>query len=161
MRRAALLLCHGKELARRQHRDAERTRLVELAARLVAADKIVGLTNDRRGEIILRFLTDSSAKSALDGLLMNGLRKDNSGWGLEHDAFDKRGDPVLFGYSCDLPRINRYVGALEKRGLTGTLICFDFQMSALKRLCGDRVVFQSLDPDAVEEAIFDQQETTD
>ena len=118
------------------------------------------LTNDRRGEMILRFLTERETKVSLDGLLMNGLRRSNSGWGLEHDGFDKDGTPVLFGYSCDLSRIKRFAEALDKRGANGTLICFDFQMEALRKLCGDHVDFQCIDPDAVEEAVFDQQEKT-
>ena len=98
------------------------------------------------------------AKSALDGLLMNGLRKHNSGWGLEHNSFDKRGGPVLFGYSCDLSRIGRYSDTPKKREMKDTLICFDFQTLALERLCAGNVVFQWLGSSAVEEAIFDQQE---
>jgi len=119
------------------------------------------LTNDRRGEMILRFLTERETKASLDALLMNGLRPENSGWGLEHDAFDKDGTPVLFGYSCDLPRVKRFAEALDKRGMRGMLICFDFQKAALKQLCGDHVEFQCIDPDAVEEAVFDQLEKTD
>ena len=93
------------------------------------------------------------AKSALDG-----LRKHNSGWGLEHNFFDKRGGPVLFGYSCDLPRISRYADTPEKREMKDTLICFDFQTLALERFCAGNVVFQWPGFSAVEEAIFDQQE---
>lgn len=119
------------------------------------------LTNDRRGEMLLRFLTEHETKALLDGLLMNGLHRDRSNWGLEHDAFDKDGTPVLFGYTCDLPRIKRFTEALDKRGMRGTLICFDFQMAALKMLCGENIDFQCIDPDAVEEAVFDQLEKAD
>ena len=91
------------------------------------------------------------AKSALDG-----LRKHNSGWGLEHNSFDERGGPVLFGYSCDLPRISRYADTPEKREMKDTLICFDFQTLALERLCAGKVVFQWPGSSAVKEEIFDQ-----
>ena len=93
------------------------------------------------------------AKSALDG-----LRKHNSGWGLEHNSFDERGGPVLFGYSCNLPRISRYADTPKKREMKDTLFCFDFQTLALERLCAGNVVFQWPGSSAVEEAIFDQQE---
>ena len=119
------------------------------------------LTNDRHGEMLLRFLTERETKATLDSLLMNGLHRDNLRWGLEHDAFDQDGSPVLFGYSCDLPRIKRFDDALEKRQTRGTLICFDYQQPALKQLCGELVDFQCIDPDAVEEAVFDRQEKMD
>lgn len=47
--------------------------------------------------------------------------------------------PVLFGYTCDMPRIKRFANGLEIHGLKGTLYCFDFQEEAIRKVCGPNV----------------------
>ena len=59
-------------------------------------------------------------------------------------------EPVLFGYTCDMPRIERFYGALDIHGLKGTLYCFDFQEEAMHRICGENVPIQCMDFEAVE-----------
>ena len=54
-------------------------------------------------------------------------------------------EPVLYAYTCDMPRIKRFDTALELHEKVGTLICFDFQEAAICQVCGKRVKIQSLD----------------
>ena len=113
------------------------------------------LTNDRKGELVLRFLTDTFAKSALDALLMQDLNAADRTSGMDYDAVEKNGRPVLFGYTADLPRIARFAKALDYREKKGMVICFDFQKVALETLCGEHITFQCMDLEAVEETFFD------
>ena len=115
------------------------------------------LTNDRKGETILRLLCDSGRKSVLDGVLSEDLAPAVPDWQAENDGFTADGLPVLFGYTCDMPRIRRFDNALDTHGLRGTLICFDFQEQALRKVCGDRITLQSLDFEAVEALLKEQE----
>lgn len=63
---------------------------------------------------------------------------------LENDAVDDNGCPVLFACTCGLPRIKRFDTALRLQSGTGRLICFDFQMDALRKCCEDRAQFQTI-----------------
>ena len=112
------------------------------------------LTLDHRGEVLLRLLCDPERKAALDGILSEDLAEVRSNWLIEHDAIDGNGCPVLFGYTCDMPRIRRFDDALGLHGQTGTVYCFDFQEPALRRVCGPRVALQSIDFEAFEGSVF-------
>ena len=103
------------------------------------------LTNDRYGEAILRLLCDAQHCRTLDAILADGLYERIPNWLVENDAIDSAGNPVLFAYTCDFPRIRRFDTALELHGMTGTLICFDYQEDALREICGHRVTLQSID----------------
>ena len=111
------------------------------------------LTLDHRGEVLLRLLCDPERKAELDEILSQDLSKGSTNWLIEHDAIDEHGCPVLFGYTCDMPRIRRFDDALGLHGLTGTLYCFDFQEPALRRVCGSRVALQCIDFDAFEDLL--------
>lgn len=111
------------------------------------------LTLDHRGEVLLRLLCDPERKAALEGILSEDLAEGRSNWLIEHDAIDENGCPVLFGYTCDMPRIRRFDDALGLHGQTGTVYCFDFQEPALRRVCGPRVALQSIDFDAFEDLL--------
>ena len=112
------------------------------------------LTLDRRGEVLLRLLCDPERKAVLDGILSEDLAEGRSNWLIEHDAIDENGNPVLFGYTCDMPRIRRFDDALGLHGQTGTVYCFDFQEPVLRRVCGPRVALQSIDFEAFEGSVF-------
>lgn len=103
------------------------------------------LTNDRYGEAVLRLLCDTHLRRMLDAILADGLSEQIPNWRIENDAIDSEGDPVLFAYTCDFPRIRRFDTALELHGMAGTLICFDYQEDAIQRVCGHRVSLQSID----------------
>lgn len=111
------------------------------------------LTSDRRGEFGLRLLCEPELKAALDEILSEDLSEGRPNWSVENDALDGNGDPVLFAYLCDMPRIKRFDTALELHRRTGTLICFDYQLEVLRRVCGPRVRFQSINFEALERSV--------
>lgn len=112
------------------------------------------LTCDHRGEVILQLLCHPEQRSVLDGILSENLDHRHPGWTIEHDAIGATNTPVLFAYTCDMPRIRRFDTALELQGRVGTLICFDFQESVLRRICGSKVTIQSIDFDKYEGSVF-------
>ena len=116
------------------------------------------LTLDHRGEVLLRLLCDPERKAELDEILSQDLSKGSTNWLIEHDAIDEHGCPVLFGYTCDMPRIQRFDTALELQGRVGTLICFDFQEPVLRRICGPRVTIQSIDFEIFERSVLHPEE---
>ncbi len=63
--------------------------------------------------------------------------------------------PVLFAYTCDMPRIKRFDTALELHEITGALFCFDFQADTLRQICGQRTYIQGLDFEKVKALLFD------
>ena len=119
------------------------------------------LTLDHRGEVLLRLLCDPERKAELDEILSQDLSKGSTNWLIEHDAIDKNGCPVLFGYTCDMPRIRRFDDALGLHEQTGTVYCFDFQEPALRRACGPRVTLQCIDFDAFERSVIHIPQTMD
>lgn len=108
-------------------------------------DHFYFLPNDRHGELLLRLLFDPTAQKSLDTILLENLLPGAPGWNIEHDAIDENGDPVLFAYLCDMPRIRRFDTALNLQGHRGAVICFDFQETALRQVCGARASFQTID----------------
>ena len=112
------------------------------------------LTNDRYGEAILRLLCDTQQRRTLDAILADGLHEGIPNWRVENDAIDSEGNPVLFAYTCDFPRIRRFDTALELHGMTGTLICFDYQEEALREICGQCVMLQSIDFQQFERSVL-------
>ena len=103
------------------------------------------LTNDRRGEKLLRMLCSTELSERLEALLLTDLWEKDEGLPIENDAIDGSGRPVLFAYTCDLPRIKRFDTALRLQNKAGTLICFDFQAEVLRRCCGEQIRFQTID----------------
>ena len=110
------------------------------------------LTSDHHGEVLLQLLCEPALQAALDDLLLEDLCESQPG-PVENDAVDKSGKPILFGYTCDMPRIRRFDTALELHGQEGLIFCFDFQEEILRRVCGSRVAFQSIDFSAVERSV--------
>lgn len=106
------------------------------------------LTSDHRGEVILKLLGEPEQKAVLDGILLEGLSEARENWLVGNDAMDGE-TPVLFGYTCDMPRIKRFCDGLQAHGVRGTLYCFDFQEEALRRICGLDVDIQCIDFEAV------------
>lgn len=112
------------------------------------------LTCDRRGEVLLQLLCDTTQQDTLNAILLENLSAARSGWPVEHDGFDEDGMPVLFGYTCDMPRIKRFDTALALHEQQGTLVCFDYQQETLRRICGSRVSLQCIDFTAYTENVF-------
>lgn len=112
------------------------------------------LTNDRRGEKILRLLCNAELSEKLDSILLADLDAWDERLPLENDAVDSGGNPVLLSYACDLPRIKRFDTAIRLQNRTGTVICFDFQEDALRSCCGERVQFRTIDFEKWERRFF-------
>ena len=115
------------------------------------------LTNDRYGEVLLKLLCLPKMRSALDRVLSQGLKPRKAGLPIEHDAIDRKGDPVLFSYLLDIPRINRFHSALQRQERSGTLICFDFQSDILRRCFDAQVQIQTIDFAKFEGRFFHRQ----
>ena len=118
------------------------------------------LTCDHRGDVILYLLLHPDEKAVLDGILSQGLDPARPNWAVVNDAMD--GDnPVLFGYTCDMPRIMKFDNVLHIHGRTGTLYCFDFQEDAMRQVCGPNVEIRRIDFEAYEGGVFHQPQETD
>lgn len=107
------------------------------------------LTNDHHGEVILRLLCELDKKAMLDNVLMEGLSEAQQYGRVEHDAMAGE-HPVMFAYTCDMPRIRRFNIGLRANRLRGILYCFKFQEEALRLICGPNVDIQYMDFPEVE-----------
>ena len=112
------------------------------------------LTSDHCGEVILQLLCYPDEKAILDGILSQDFGPPRPGWIIENDAMDGE-TPVLFAYTCDMPRLRRFNAALEKMDWPGTLFCFDFQVDAIRQVCDKRIKIESLDFEKVKTLLFD------
>ncbi len=113
------------------------------------------LTNDRYGERILTLLCNPEWKAALDEILTEDLLPANPTLAVENDALDADGDPVLFGYTCDLLRLKRFDSAIRMRKRQGTVICFDFQREVLAGVMSDMIRFQTIRFEKWERSFFE------
>ncbi len=102
------------------------------------------LTNDRQGERLLNLLCDREKTAALNTVLRQGLGSRKPGGLIEHDALDLKGNPVLFNYFLDMPRMVRFTNALQLHERQGTVVCFDFQSSVLNRCFGGQIEIQAI-----------------
>lgn len=124
-------------------------------------DHFYYLTSDHCGAVLLQLLCEAGLRMALNEILAEDLSPRDPCYPVDNDGMDETGSPVLFAYTCDMPRIRRFDTALELHGQTGTLICFDFQEEALRRICGRRVEFQVIDFEAFERSVCHTTEETD
>jgi len=108
-------------------------------------DSFLYFTNDHFGELQLRLLCNPEKSDELNRLLMGGFYPPDPSMLIENDAIDERGNPVLFAYFCDMPRISRFSVALNLRDRIGTILCFDFQKDVLQRFCGELVEIKTID----------------
>lgn len=118
------------------------------------------LTSDHHGEVVLQLLCDDEQRTVLDDILSQDLTPRRPSWVVENDAMDGE-EPVLYAYTCDMPRIQKFDTALELHEKVGTLFCFDFQEEAMRQVCGSKVKIQSIDFDAYERSVFHFQEESD
>ena len=93
------------------------------------------LSNDHKGEAVLKLLCHSELSHALTEILVGDLEPAQPGLPIENDAMEN-GRPVLLCYTCDLPRIKRFHSALQLQNKTGTIICFDYYISSTRRTQG-------------------------
>ena len=116
------------------------------------------LTNDYCGAVILCLLCDPELRKVLDGVLMKGLTPVSYGYGgVDCDAIDEDKAPVLIGYTCDMPRIKRFVHGLITDEREGVLYCFDFQEEVMKQVCGPQATIQCIDFDAAVRLLWEDE----
>lgn len=117
-------------------------------------DSFIYLTNDHSGEVVLRLLCDKEKTDELHRILSDNLYERDPGLVVENDAIDENGEPVLFAYDCDMPRVTRFNSALSLHKRKGTIICFDYQADALRQFCCENVRFQTIDLKKLEGRFF-------
>ena len=116
------------------------------------------LTKDYYGAVILCLLCDPELRKVLDGVLMKGLTPVPRGSStIDCDAIDGDKAPVLLGYTCDMPRIQRFVHGLMTHGREGVLYCFDFQEEVMRQVCGIQANIQCIDFDAVVRLLWEDE----
>ncbi len=115
------------------------------------------LTNDRKGERILALLCNPELKSNFDEILTEDLTPASSTFSIENDAIDTDGNPVLFGYTCDLPRLKRFDMAIRSSERRGTVICFDFQKEVLEGVMSKTIHFQTISFEKWERIFFEEE----
>jgi len=117
-------------------------------------DNFYFVTNDERGEMLIRLLCHPELCDELDEILTDDLCPSRSGALIEHDAMTEDGKPVLLSYKCDLRRIRKFDTALRMRDRRGIIICFDYQAEVLRRYCSPLIEFQTLDYEKTERRFF-------
>lgn len=103
------------------------------------------LTNDYHGETLLGLLCHPEIIGQLNAMLLQELQLPCRNAFIENDARTDAGASILFCYLPDLPRMFRFLSALELLQMKGAILCFDFQADALRPLCGDKVELQTID----------------
>lgn len=113
-------------------------------------------SNDHMGEILVRLLCSPNRTKMLNEVLSKGMKPKSKRLPLEHDAVDSYGNPVLYSYFMDMPRICKFCTALELQNRTGTLVCFDYQKEALQDVFGPYLKFQTISFEKFEGSIFNR-----
>ena len=102
------------------------------------------IPDDAAGITMLRLLCSPALQKALRDLLLSDLQAPCPDYGLEHDAVSD-GLPLLLAFDFDMLRLARFRTALSFHGLTGSLICFDFQKPVLQQYFGESVPIDTID----------------
>ena len=113
------------------------------------------VTNDEKGELLLRFLCDPDLCNQLDELLASDLCAADYHYLVENDAMIEDGIPVLFAYTCNLYRVKKFNRGLLKHEINGIIYCFEYQAEVLRECCSDLVEFQTLSYEKVKKRFFE------
>lgn len=105
------------------------------------------------GITLLKLLCSPALQSTLDSMLRSDLEPANPDLGLIHDAI-KGTTPVLLSYNFDMLRLSRFKTALSFHGITGHLICFDFQKDTLHSYFGNLATIETIDLAKFERRFF-------
>ena len=103
------------------------------------------LPNNNYGEYLLRLLVQPQRMIQLNQLLLSDCFPPREALPIEHDGIDSQEKPILLAYDFDMQRINRFNTGLNVYGLSGNLICFDFQLPCLKKYLTADIHFSSID----------------
>ncbi len=101
-------------------------------------------SNDQ-GESLLKLLMKPKMMAALNQLLLSDQESLQGDIPFEHDGIAPGGAPTLLAYDFDMQRICRFNKGLDVYGMSGNLICFDFQIPVLEKYMGSNVRFSSID----------------
>ena len=112
------------------------------------------VTNDEKGEMLLRLLCNPDMCSELDEILLDGLYPADDGLLIENDAITDDGKFVLLAYKCDLRRIRNFDTGLALQKKRGVIYCFDYQADVLRWCCSGAVEFKTLDYKKTERRFF-------
>ncbi len=112
------------------------------------------VTNDERGEMLLRLLCNPDMCNELDEILLDGLYPADEGSLIENDAVTEDGKLVLLAYKCDLRRIRNFDTGLATQKKRGIIYCFDYQADVLRWCCSGAVEFKTLDFKKTERRFF-------
>ena len=96
------------------------------------------------GVTMLKLLCSPALLKGLKNLLLSDLQPPCPDYGLEHDAVSE-GMPVLLAFDFDMLRLSRFRTALSFHGLTGNLVCFDFQKPVLQQYFGEAATIETID----------------
>lgn len=116
-------------------------------------EHIYYLTNDRRGEVLLRLLCDPDLRNTFYSELLQGLTPAKEAY-IGCDAFDGQNRQVMFACLPDLPRLYRYIGRLADKDQCGVIVCFDFQAAVFKAWGGDSIEIQTVSFSGFERRYF-------
>ncbi len=118
-------------------------------------DSFYFVTNDEKGETLLRLLCNTELSDKLHSILTEPFYPQSQGCLIENDAMTEDGKPVLLAYNCDLQRIRRFANSLKTQSRQGILYCLDYQADVLKRYCGDAADIKAIDYEKMKRRIFD------
>ena len=102
------------------------------------------IPDDAAGDTMLKLLCSPALLKGLRTLLLSDLQPPCPDYGLEHDAVSD-GMPVLLAFDFDMLRISRFRTALSFHGLTGNLVCFDFQKPVLQQYFREAAAIETID----------------
>ena len=103
------------------------------------------LPSNSQGETLLKLLVKPKMMTALNRLLLSDQEDSKGDIPFEHDAVASNGTPTLLAYDFDMQRICRFNKGLDIYGMSGNLICFDFQIPVLEKFMNKNVCFSSID----------------
>ena len=106
------------------------------------------ITNDNYGTVQLRLLCDNATMTSLKTGMFKKYRPHDIKHPVEHDVLTEDGNPVLFCFLLDIPRLIKFRMGLLLREKIGRVIAFDFQETMLREYLGEEVEIKTLSLDA-------------
>ena len=102
------------------------------------------ITNDNYGVAQLRLLCDNDTMTSLKTGMFKKYLPHDTKLPVEHDVVTEDGNPVLFCFLLDIPRLIKFKAGLILQKKFGRVIAFDFQENMLKEYLGDDAEIKTL-----------------
>lgn len=113
------------------------------------------ITNDNHGEFQLRVLCNKAKMNELKyQFVTSQFAPVDTKFPVVHDAINKDGNPVLFCFLLDIPRLIRFKGGLGFQNKTGVVLCLTHQRDMLMRYLGNDAEVKSYNFDKTKEWLF-------